>query len=146
MTSNLQLTLVEHRPPGVVQPANVEPAAGSATSEAVSPCWKKASQPVPAPQLIVSLSLDRPDVTVPAPFPVFLTWSGTGMRGGMIGGGVAPSNPAPTTSSPERRIVQVGDVRASSQAPFQPWKPGRRRSQGHVGKRWGNRRRRCQDS
>ena len=61
---------------------------------------------------------------MPWPFPVFFTSSRTGSRGGMMSGGLtAPSNHAPTTSSPERRMVQVRDVPASRQAPFQPRKP-----------------------
>jgi hypothetical protein len=65
VTSTLQLRPVEHAPPGVFQPANVEPAEGFAARLAASPCSKIAAHPFPEPQLMASLNLDRLELTVP---------------------------------------------------------------------------------
>jgi hypothetical protein len=70
-------------------------------------------------QLIASLSRERFDVTVPAPFGSTTTFSSAFCRGGMMLGSSSSSlNFAPTTSSPESSNVHIGDVPASWQAPL----------------------------
>ena len=93
ITSNLQLTLIEHRPPGVRPTGKRRAGCRIGDEPGGSPCSKYASQPVPEPQLIVSLNRDRAELTLPSPSPVLLTWSFTGMRGGMILGGWAHPEP-----------------------------------------------------